>query len=135
MFYEELTNGVLKGFYRVYNTLGHGFLEKVYRKALVLELRRLGYLPEEEQRIRVLYYGEEVGEYAADIIVNDAVIVELKAAESLRPEHLAQLMNYLKATEKELGLLLNFGTKPDFQRILFTNDKKRSLKHWDSSCS
>ena len=127
MFYEELTSGILGAFYRVYNTLGHGFLEKVYRNALALELKRLGYLVETERGIQVIYLGTVVGEYSADILVNDLVILELKAAEALKAEHFAQLTNYLKATQKELGLLLNFGQKPDFKRI-FTNDKKTSLK-------
>jgi GxxExxY protein len=125
MFYEELTNKILKGFYTVYNTLGHGFLERVYQKALCIELKNLGLQVQEEERIKVNYNGSCVGDYVADIVVNDEIILELKAAEALKPEHFAQLTNYLKATEKEIGLLLNFGSKPDFKRMIFTNDKKR----------
>lgn len=127
MFYEDLTQGILKAFYRVYNTLGHGFLEKVYRNALTLELKQLGFDAQQERSIQVYYDSALVGEYFADIVVNDLVIVELKAAELLKPEHFAQLVNYLKATEKEIGLLLNFGKTPDFKRIIFTNDKKQSI--------
>lgn len=128
MFYEELTDRILKAYYTVYNTLGHGFLEKVYKNALVIELQELGLQVEDEQSIQVMYNGRVVGEYFADIVVNDEAILELKAAEALKPEHFAQLTNYLKATEKEIGLLLNFGKKPDFKRIIYTNDHKRSLK-------
>lgn len=128
MFHEELTDRILKAFYKVYNTLGHGFLEKVYRNALVLELEQLGLCAEQEQRIKVFYNGTVVGDYIADIVVDDEVILELKAAETLLPAHFAQLTNYLKATEKELGLLLNFGLKPDFKRILYTNDHKKNLR-------
>jgi GxxExxY protein len=127
MFYEDLTKGILKAFYRVYNTLGHGFLEKVYRNALTLELKQLGFDAQQERSIQVFYNTAVVGEYSADIVVNDMVILELKAAELLKPEHFAQLTNYLKATEKEIGLLLNFGKTPDFKRIIFTNDKKQSI--------
>ena len=127
MFYEDTTETILKAFYRVYNLLGHGFLEKVYQNALVLELKQQGLDIGEEKRVQVFYCGKVVGDYFADIVVNDLIILELKAAEILKAEHLAQLVNYLKATDKELGLLLNFGKSPDFKRILFTNDKKTSL--------
>ena len=127
MFYEDTTETILKAFYRVYNLLGHGFLEKVYQNALVLELKQQGLDIGEEKRVKVFYCGKVVGDYFADIVVNDLIILELKAAEILKAEHLAQLVNYLKATDKELGLLLNFGKSPDFKRILFTNDKKTSL--------
>ena len=125
MIHEELTNTIICAFYRVYNTLGHGFLEKVYENALAIELKKYGLTITQQEGVKVFYYGEQVGDYFADIIVNSLVIVELKSAENLKSEHFAQLTNYLKATNKEVGLLLNFGKKPEFKRILLTNDKKR----------
>ncbi len=124
MLHEELTNTIICAFYHVYNVLGHGFLEKVYENALVIELKKRGLSVTQQEGVRVFYDGAQVGDYFADIIVNGLVILELKAAESLKNEHFAQLTNYLKATDKEVGLLLNFGRKPEFKRILLTNDKK-----------
>ena len=124
MIHEELTNTIICAFYRVYNTLGHGFLEKVYENALAIELKKYGLSITQQEGVKVFYDGEQVGDYFADIIVNGSVILELKAAECLKNEHFAQLTNYLKATDKEVGLILNFGKKPEFKRILLTNDKK-----------
>lgn len=124
MLQEEITKKIIKAYYKVYNTLGYGFLEKVYQKALLIELREMGFECQEKAQIKV-YYGEsQVGDYRADIIVNDSVIIENKAAETLAEEHEFQLINYLKATEIEVGLLLNFGKKPEFKRKIFTNDRK-----------
>ncbi len=120
----DLTELILKSFYKVYNVLGYGFLEKVYENALKLELANVGLNPVSQKNIKVQYFGREVGDYYADIIVNDLVIIELKAAESLCEEHEAQLINYLKATDKEVGLLLNFGKKPEFKRKIFMNENK-----------
>lgn len=124
MLHEELTNQIIQSFYRVYNKLGYGFLEKVYENAMVIELIRAGLKVEQQRNIRVYYDGNEVGDYYADLIVNGLVIVELKAAESLCEEHQTQLINYLKATNIEIGLLLNFGRKAEFKRKIFTNDRK-----------
>jgi len=125
MLHEEITGTIIKAFYTVYNTLGYGFLEKVYENALVHELTKLGLEVRQQMPIKVYYDGCLVGEYFADLVVEGCVIVEIKAAESLRPEHAAQLLNYLKATEVEVGLLLNFGPKPEFARRIFTNDRKK----------
>ncbi|MGA9348991.1 MAG: GxxExxY protein [Anaerolineae bacterium] len=125
MLHEEITGAIIKAFYMVYNTLGYGFLEKVYENALVHELTKLGLKVCQQMPIKVYYAGQLVGEYFADLVVEGCVIVEIKAAESLRPEHAAQLLNYLKATEIEVGLLLNFGPKPEFTRKIFTNDRKK----------
>jgi GxxExxY protein len=122
---EHLTRQIIGAFYRVHNALGYGFLEKVYEKALTLELRRLGLVVTCQQPVKVYYEGELVGDYIADIVVNGGVIIELKAAEALHPAHEAQLVNYLRATEIEVGLLLNFGDEPQFSRKLFTNDRKK----------
>jgi len=126
MLHEEITQAILKAFYKVYNTLGYGFLEKVYENALAHELTRAGLAVKQHMPVHV-YYGEQlVGDYFADLVVEGKVIVELKAAEALRPEHEAQLLNYLKATEMEVGLLLNFGPEPTFVRKIFTNDRKKN---------
>jgi len=122
--HRATTDKILKAFYAVYNGLGPGFLEKVYENALVVELRELGVSVAQQRPITVTYRGQVVGEYFADIVADGKVILELKTVEALREEHAAQLVNYLRATRFELGLLLNFGPKPEFQRVLFTNDYK-----------
>jgi GxxExxY protein len=124
MIHEEKTSKIIGAFYTVYNTLGHGFLEKVYENALAIELRKQGMVAEQQKRIEVFYDGERVGDYYADIVVDGCVVLELKAAEALAPEHEAQLINYLKGTVVEVGLLLNFGPKPQLARRILTNDKK-----------
>ncbi len=125
--YQELTSKIIACFYKVYNTLGFGFLEKVYENALLIELNKSGLIAERQKPIKVQYESQIVGEYFADIIVNNKVILELKAVESLIEEHELQLINYLKATKIELGLLLNFGKKPEICRKIFTNDLRKSV--------
>ena len=122
--YEDLTRRIIEVFYNVYNTLGYGFLEKVYENALVIEFQkaRLGAIP--QAPIRVHYDQQIVGEYFIDLLVENCVIVEIKAVKALSKEHEAQLLNYLKASEMEVGLLLNFGPKPEIRRKIFDNDKK-----------
>lgn len=122
--HKELTGSILKLFYEVYNELGHGFLEKVYQNALYTELKNNGFEVESQKQIKVYYKNVEVGEYYADLIVNDKVILELKATESITEAHEFQLLNYLKSTNIEVGLLLNFGKKPDFCRKIFQNYRK-----------
>ena len=124
MIYEEISRKILKAFYTVYNKLGHGFLEKVYENSLVIELMKLELGVQQQKDVPVYYEGTRVGDYAADLLVEDLVILELKAAESMRTEHYAQLTNYLRATDKELGFVLNFGKEPAFKRIFFSNDRK-----------
>jgi GxxExxY protein len=128
MLHGQITEVVLKAFYKVYNTLGYGFLEKVYENSMRVELLNMGVNVKQQKNIKVYYEAEQVGDYFADLIVNDLVIVELKAAEDICEEHEAQLLNYLKATDIEVGLLLNFGTKPKFSRKYFTNDKKKLIR-------
>ncbi|HAN79101.1 MAG TPA: GxxExxY protein [Bacteroidales bacterium] len=127
--HQDLTDRIIKTFYSVYNKLGYGFLEKVYENAMLIELQKNGFSCSSQKPIKVYYEGIEVGNYFADIIVNDLVILELKAAETLVQENEYQLINYLKATEIEVGLLLNFGKKPEISRKLFTNDRKKHLGH------
>jgi GxxExxY protein len=121
---NHITDKILGAFYRVYNKLGYGFLEKVYENALSYELKRSGLSVINQAPIKVIYEKEVVGEYFADLLVEDEVIVEVKASKRLAPEHTAQLLNYLKATDKELGLLLNFGTRPEIQRKIYDNSRK-----------
>ena len=124
---KDKTEKIIKCFYETYNTLGYGFLEKVYENAILKELTRNGFCCENQKKISVSYKGDKVGEYYADILVDNEIILELKASESLCEEHEYQLINYLKATNIELGLLLNFGKKPEIRRKIFTNDRKNHL--------
>jgi GxxExxY protein len=119
--HSEISERIIKAFYKVYNTLGYGFLEKVYENALFIELSSMGLFVEKQKHIKVYYEGKEVGEYFADLKVENSIIIELKAAEGLYEEHEYQLINYLKATDIEVGLLLNFGKKPEFKRKVFSN--------------
>ncbi len=122
--HSDLTDKIIKAFYKVYNTLGYGFLEKVYENAMSVELNKEGLQHSRQHPINVFYDDEQVGSYYADIIVEDKVIIELKAAEGLCEEHEAQLTNYLRATEIEVGLLLNFGKEPQLKRKVFSNEFK-----------
>jgi GxxExxY protein len=119
--HSDITEKIIKAYYNVYNKLGYGFLEKVYENSMFIELTSMGLAVTKQKQITVFYEGREVGEYFADLYVNNLVIVELKAAEGLCADHEAQLINYLKATDIEVGLLLNFGKKPEFKRKVFTN--------------
>ena len=119
--HSDITDKIIKAFYKVYNTLGHGFLEKVYENAIFIELKSMGLSVNKQEAILVYYESIEVGAYFADLIVENTVIIELKATESLCEEHEFQLINYLKATEIEVGLLLNFGKKPEIKRKVYSN--------------
>ena len=123
--HKDLTSVIIQAFYRVYNTLGYGFLEKVYENALKIELIKTGILCEQQKNIKVYYESEQVGDYYADLLVNGLVIIELKAAENICEEHETQLLNYLKATDIEVGLLLNFGKKAEIKRKIFLNEHKK----------
>jgi GxxExxY protein len=124
MINQEKTAAILKCFYKVYGTLGFGFLEKVYENALFHELNKSGLNCRKQVPIKVYYDEIQVGEYYADLIVDEEIIIELKAAETLVAEHELQLINYLKATRIEVGLLLNFGKEPQIKRKIFTDDRK-----------
>ncbi len=126
--HADITDKILKAFFtKVYRRLGYGFLEKVYVNALVIDLRRMGMKVAEQVRILVYYDGIVVGEYYADLVVEDLVIVECKAIKKLDDDDEAQLLNYLRATPYEVGLLLNFGPKPDFRRKAYDNANKASV--------
>ena len=129
LLHKSITDTILKVYYEVYNELGYGFLEKVYQNAMYFELKSLGFKVEAQKQIKVYFKKQLVGEYYSDLLVEDKVIVELKATELIMNVHVAQIMNYLKATPIEVGMLLNFGEEPEFKRIIYTNDRKINLKN------
>ena len=125
LLHEEITKKIIKSYFKVYNTLGYGFLEKVYENAMAIELRKDGLEVKCQHPITVFYESEIVGEYFADIIVNNIVVIELKATKEISEEHECQLINYLKATKIELGLLLNFGKEAEYKRKVYMNIYKK----------
>ena len=129
LLHKSITEKVLKAYYNVYNSLGYGFLERVYQNAMYFELKSQGYKVEAQKQIKVYFKKQLVGEYYADLLVEDKVIIELKATELIMNVHVAQIMNYLKATPIEVGLLLNFGEEPEFKRLIYTNDRKINIKN------
>src|SRR6185436_11481270 len=122
--YVVLTQKIIGVFFEVYNELGTGFLESVYQKSLALALESAGLQACCRIEIPVWFRGHQVGQFEADMLVEKCVLLELKAARALDTTHQAQLMNYLRATEIEVGLLLNFGLKPEFKRLIFDNPRK-----------
>jgi GxxExxY protein len=133
--HKELTDKIIQAFYYVYNELGFGFLENVYQNAFYFELQNKGFKVESQKAIDVFYQTQLVGKYKADLIVNDLVILELKAVDYLVEEHELQLINYLKATDIEVGLLLNFGMKPEIRHKVFDNSRKNLRKSFQSVSS
>jgi GxxExxY protein len=130
LLYAELTEKIIGVYYEVYNEIGHGFLESVYSNSLHRALSQAGLSVEREVAIPVFFRGWDVGQFKADLVVNRLVLVELKAAQNLDRSHDAQVMNYLRATELEVGLLFNFGgAKPQFRRIVFENENKKIRVH------
>lgn len=125
--HSELTGKILGAFFQLHKEMGFGFSEKVYEAALELLLLELGLIVERQKNIYVYYHGKVIGEYTADMIVNGVVLLELKSVERLIDAHDAQLLNYLKATEIEVGLLLNFGREAEFHRKIYDNPRKGSL--------
>jgi GxxExxY protein len=126
--HSKLTKQIIGIFYDVYNILGYGFLEKVYENAMAMRLRQAGFKVQQQMPINVLFDGVIVGEYYADLVVNEKIILELKAVKELSNVHEAQLLNYLQATSYEVGLLFNFGPEPKFRRKAYNNDRKTYLK-------
>ncbi len=125
--HSQVTELIIGVFYDVYNELGYGFTEKVYENAMVIRLLKRGAKVEQQKPIKVFFDKQVIGEYFADLVINDSVIAELKAVRKLLSEHEAQLLNYLKATRYQVGLLLNFGLKAEFKRKTFDNERKGSL--------
>ena len=126
--HSELSDKIIKVFYEVYNELGFGFGEKIYQKAFGIALRQVGLKVDEQVPIKVHFRGQEIGEYFADMVISGVILLELKAVSHILEEHEAQLLNYLKSTEIEVGYLMNFGKSAEFKRKVFDNDRKGSLK-------
>ncbi len=122
--HAELTQGIIGTSYEVYNELGHGFLESVYENSLCIALRAKGYEMHQQIAVPVSFRGQLVGDFQADLLVNRLVLLELKSCRSIDQAHMAQLLNYLKAMEIEVGLLLNFGPRAEFKRVVFGNERK-----------
>ncbi|MDD2987072.1 GxxExxY protein [Flavobacterium sp.] len=125
MLHQEITDLIIKAYYNVYNKLGYGFLERVYENAMLIELKKMGLTCEKQKAVTVYYHEEIVGDFFADIIVNNTIIVELKACKVLHEKHEIQVINYLKATQIEVALLLNFGKIPQVKRKIFSNKYKK----------
>jgi len=126
MKHEQLTGKIIEIFYDVYNELGHGFLESVYENSMRLALSQAGLFVPPKRQLDVWFRGVIVGTFEPDVTVENLAILEIKAARGIDPAHEAQLLNYLRATEIEVGLLLNFGPKPEFKRMVFDNERKRT---------
>ena len=122
--HQELTARIIRVFFQVYNELGFGFLESVYAEAMASACREAGLAVEREMPLEVRFRGRIVGQFRADLVVGGAVLVETKACPSLHPAHNAQVLNYLRATVLEIGLLLNFGPRPGIKRLAFDNCRK-----------
>lgn len=125
LIHADLTQKIIGVFYDVYNELGHGFLESVYQSSLEIALTSEGLTVRHEIEIPVWFRRQKVGDFSADLLVNQCVLIELKAVRTLDGAHQAQLLNYLRATDIEVGLLLNFGIKPEFKRLVFDNPRKQ----------
>ncbi len=126
LLHQELSDTIIKCFYKVYNDLGYGFLEKVYENAFMIELQNNHLFCLQQAPIKVYYQNKQVGNYFADILVDNKIIIELKAGEGgIITEHELQLTNYLKATIYEVGFIFFFGEKPTFKRKIFTNENKK----------
>jgi GxxExxY protein len=124
--YEELTEKIIGVFYAVYNELGYGFLESVYERCFVIALNSAGLVPEEQVAVPIFFRGVQVAQFAADLLVNKKILIEIKTCKTLERAHEAQLLNYLRGTEIEVGLLLNFGERPQVRRLIFDNERKKS---------
>ena len=125
--HAELTGKILGAFFQVHKELGYGFSEKVYENALAILLIEMGLKVEQQLHLYAFYHGRVIGEYIADMVINDIVLLELKSSQKLIEDHAAQLLNYLKATNIEVGLVLNFGPSAEFRRKIYDNERKGSL--------
>ena len=121
----DLTEKIIGTFFEVYNELGFGFLESVYEEALKMALESKGFLVEQQVSVPVWFRGKQIGDFVADLIVDELVILELKAVRKIVNKHEAQLLNYLRATDVEVGLVLNFGPSAEFKRLVFDNHRKK----------
>jgi GxxExxY protein len=123
--HRELTQKIIGVFFEVYSELGHGFLESVYETAFQVALVSKGMSVFRQIEVPVWFRGQKIGDFTADMLVEKCVLLELKAGRSLDPAHEAQLLNYLRATEIEVGMLFSFGLKPQFKRLAYDNDRKQ----------
>ena len=123
--HRELTQNIIRVFYEVYNELGHGFLESVYESAFEIALTSGGISVLRQIEVPVWFRGKQIGDFTADMLVEKSVLLELKAGNALNTAHEAQLLNYLRATEIEVGMLFNFGVKPEFKRMAYDNTRKQ----------
>ena len=131
--HSDVTEKIIGIFYDVYNELGYGFLECVYEESLVIALHEAGLTANRQIPLPVWFRGHKVGEFRADLLVENCVLLELKTARSLDTAHEAQLLHYLKSTEIEVGMLPNFGSRPQFRRLLFDNERKKIRENpWKS---
>lgn len=126
--HSDLTGKILGAFFQLHKEMGYGFSEKVYQATLAILLEELDLVVEQQRPIKIYFHNQLVGEYIADMVVNGVVLLELKAIERLADVHSAQLLNYLKSTEIEVGLLLNFGPQAEFRRKIYDNSRKGSMK-------
>jgi GxxExxY protein len=133
--YSELTEQIIEAFYDLYNELEFGFLEKVYDQAMALALKERGINFQQQVPIPVWFHAQTIGSYDADLIVNGVVFVELKACKALESVHEAQLLHYLRSTEIEVGLLLNFGPRPQVKRLAFENERNKISVHLRKSAA
>jgi GxxExxY protein len=127
--HRDLTQKIIGVFYEVYNELGHGFLESVYEGAFEIALASKGLQVLRQIEVPVWFRGKKIGDFTADMLVDKCVLLELKAGRALDPAHEAQLLNYLRATEIEVGMLFSFGLKPEFKRLAFDNARKQRGEH------
>jgi GxxExxY protein len=123
--HRELTEKIIGVFYEVYNELGHGFLESIYEQALAIALAQAGMKVERQIAVSVWFRRRQIGDFRADMLADGKVLLELKAARAIDQAHEKQLLNYLRATDIEVGLLLNFGVKPQFRRLVYENERKK----------
>jgi GxxExxY protein len=130
--YSEITSRIIRAYFNVYNELGYGFPEKIYKRGLLLELKSEGFDARSEVTLPVWFRDCVIGRFRADIVVNGLIIVELKALPRVFPSQATQLLNYLKSTKREIGLLLNFGRKPQIKRIILTEDRRTSKKRQET---
>jgi GxxExxY protein len=126
--HREITRRVVGVFFEVYGELGYGFLESIYRAAMTIALREAGLLVQPEVELEARFRGRSIGAFRADLLIENAVVVELKAARGIDSAHIAQLLNYLRCTALETGLILNFGSRPQIRRLIFTNDRKNRIQ-------
>ena len=125
--HSDLTKRILRAFFDLHTELGYGFSEKVFENSLAILLLERGIKVQQQVPIRVYFHGQVVGEYIADMLINDVVMLELKAVSKINEDHAAQSLNYLKATDIEVGLVLNFGQTAEFRRRVYDNDRKGSM--------